>query len=99
MSYVAEQKMVAELIRDRLGTEPAVARLACTDAMFAHSLEVVRIALIAVARELEADGASVPMATGVVRGALSRLLRDDLLAAQDGAMRRLQYNPLGVDQG
>lgn len=80
MSPVEANQLVRRLIWGRLQTEPVVARRLTSDATLAYSVEMMRVTLIAVvdaARALEVGEVEVE---ALVSGALSRLLRDDLLA-------------------
>lgn len=80
MSPVESSQLVRRLLWERLKTEPAVVRRLTSDATLAYSMELMRVTLIAVvdaARALEIGEVEVE---ALVSGALSRLLRDDLLA-------------------
>lgn len=80
MRLVEPNQLVRRLIRERLETEPAVARRLASDVTLAYSVEMMRVTLLAVvdtARSLELGEVEVE---ALAAGALSRLLRDDLLA-------------------
>jgi hypothetical protein len=77
------QEMVTVLIRDRLATEPHTARLAVTDARFAAALTWMRTTLEAVVSYAQTDGWRDAETAAVVRGALARLVRDDLLVDEE----------------
>lgn len=80
MSPVESNQLVRRLLWERLKTEPAVARRLASDVTLAYSVEMMRVTLLAVvdtARSLELGEVEVE---ALAAGALSRLLRDDLLA-------------------
>jgi hypothetical protein len=79
-SGLTSSQMVNDLMRERLLTEPRASHLAATDPMFVAALAWMRSTLEAVVDSCRADGWSVTETATCVRGALSRLIRDDLLS-------------------
>lgn len=80
-------QMVRDLVRERLATEPHAAHLAVTHPMFAAALTWMQATLEAVVNHGRSEEWSDAEIAACVRGALSRLLRDDLLALAEDYYR------------